>query len=444
MTPQYSIKKCLTLLFSSTILSLSIVAVSSQQHIVNNKVSRIIDISSQLVKIKTSIHIENVGSQPVTSYIVAIEPSSQDSLSYIDVTLNNQALNVKQIDQFSYEVDLTGHPITASEISKQPIVVSTIFTRLLKPLPKEITQDERQFVKYTGFQCVLSPYVTKTQSTRIKYPKDARLLSFSKGSKMTTGVDKFVYGPFKDIPANSNGDALAIHYENNSPFVVATDLNRNIDVSSWTGKAHVANNVKLLHIGASLKGPFSRIDYQSGHNDNGAASVRTFVSHLPPTAENIYFRDGIGNISTSAVSRSKSEIKVALKPRFPLFGGWVTDFVIGYTLKLDDISKLEFSFSDVLYDNMHVDHAVLRIKLPPGSDNIKVESPFSSYQIDKTNVIIECKNCVAQHLQKPVKIVYNYQKINMLFEPAVLTSLGAVSLTVCYMLFSFTKPTSRQ
>ena len=53
---------------------------------------------------------------------------------------------------------------------------------------------------------------------------------------------------------------------------------------------------------------------------------------LPPTASDVYYRDEIGNISTSNLKESAEKIELELKPRFPLFGGWKTDYIVGYNV----------------------------------------------------------------------------------------------------------------
>lgn len=58
---------------------------------------------------------------------------------------------------------------------------------------------------------------------------------------------------------------MKIHYENNSPFLVVTRLERVIEISHW-GNIAVEETIDLLHSGALLKGPFSRYDYQREHN----------------------------------------------------------------------------------------------------------------------------------------------------------------------------------
>lgn len=86
----------------------------------------------------------------------------------------------------------------------------------------------------------------------------------------------------------------------------------------------------MQHYGAKLQGPFSRLDYQRGIGHH--ASVATIKSVLPASARDIYYRDEIGNISTSNVKPLYNSVEVQLTPRFPLFGGWKTFFILGYNI----------------------------------------------------------------------------------------------------------------
>lgn len=51
---------------------------------------------------------------------------------------------------------------------------------------------------------------------------------------------------------------------------------------------------------------------------------------LPASASDVYYRDEIGNISTSHLRVLDDSAEVELRPRFPLFGGWKTHYILGY------------------------------------------------------------------------------------------------------------------
>ena len=46
-------------------------------------------------------------------------------------------------------------------------------------------------------------------------------------------------------------------------------------------------------------------------------------------ARDIYYRDIIGNITTSNVRRQSDGVNVELTMRFPMMGGWKTEFYWG-------------------------------------------------------------------------------------------------------------------
>jgi oligosaccharyltransferase complex subunit alpha (ribophorin I) len=430
------------------VLFLVLLGCSTINALVNSKIDRIIDLSTQLVKITERIYIEesNVG-----VYKILVEPSHKDRLAYIDATINGQPLNIVAKDDGSFELDLSGR-------SPKPLVVTKIFTKLLEPYPAAIKQNERQFVRYQGSLTTLSPYLTNTVTTKIKLPQSSRLESFTKASKMTTASNKLTYGPFKDVQPNQ-AEPLMIHYENNTPFIAVTHLLRTVEVSPWAQSINIVNQVKVLHVGAKLSGPFSRIDYQRDHA-NGMSAVRSLTAELPKTASDIFFRDGIGNISTSSVRYTTAKTQVNIKPRFPLFGGWGTDFSIGYRVPVKEFInepmsgnnyRLSVPISDVLYESMFIEDVEVRITLPAGASNVEIKGPMDiergadelnySYLdvIGRPVIVLRKKNVVAQHAEgNPVVVRYNYSKVYMAQEPILLmaAALGTLILTALYSRLS--------
>ena len=67
-------------------------------------------------------------------------------------------------------------------------------------------------------------------------------------------------------------------------------------------------------VGAALKGSFSRYDFQRNPN-SGPNAVKGFTTLLPAAARDIYYRDEIGNISTSNVRDDDDYVSFELKPR---------------------------------------------------------------------------------------------------------------------------------
>ena len=76
----------------------------------------------------------------------------------------------------------------------------------------------------------------------------------------------------------------------------------------------VQNKGVLILTGATLKGPFSRYDYQRAPN-SGPSSVKSYKTLLPAAARDVYYRDEIGNISTSHLREDEDFIELELTPR---------------------------------------------------------------------------------------------------------------------------------
>lgn len=71
--------------------------------IVNSKVDRKIDVSTHLVKMSTSITLENTGKSPIKSFLYALEPSLQNYLSIITANVSTNAVIALFIVQFLSE-----------------------------------------------------------------------------------------------------------------------------------------------------------------------------------------------------------------------------------------------------------------------------------------------------------------------------------------------------
>lgn len=74
--------------------------------------------------------------------------------------------------------------------------------------------------------------------------------------------------------------------------------------------------------GKGMQGEWSRLKYQQNPMRNGASTIKEMTAVLPREASALYFRDEIGNVSTSVVRRLRDKSEVRLQPRFPLLGGW--------------------------------------------------------------------------------------------------------------------------
>ncbi|XP_043934347.1 dolichyl-diphosphooligosaccharide--protein glycosyltransferase subunit 1 [Protopterus annectens] len=409
---------------------------ASEVNLVNEEVKRFVDLATHLAKMTTEVTISNSGPAAAYSFLIALDPELESHLAFIGVKGEDEEENVLELQETEVR-EKSGRffrvkfPAALAVGAKTKITVETVFTHVLRPYPTHITQAERQFVIFEGNHYFFSPYPTKTQTTRIKLAS-RNVESYTKLGNPSKSEDTLEYGPFKDVGSYSQ-DRLKVHYENNTPFLTVASMTRLIEVSHW-GNIAVEETVDLKHTGAVLKGPFSRYDYQR-QPDSGISSIKSFKTILPAAAQDVYYRDEIGNISTSHLAVLDDSVDMEIRPRFPLFGGWKTHYVIGYNLpsyeylyNLGDQYALKMRFVDHVFDDQVIDSLTVKIILPEGAKNIHLENP---YEINRAQdelhytyldtfgrpVVVAYKNnLVEQHIQDIV-LHYTFNKILMLQEP---------------------------
>uniref|UniRef100_A0A9L0THQ3 Dolichyl-diphosphooligosaccharide--protein glycosyltransferase subunit 1 n=1 Tax=Equus caballus TaxID=9796 RepID=A0A9L0THQ3_HORSE len=392
--------------------------------LVNEDVKRTVDLSSHLAKVTAEVVLAHPGggSAPrATSFLLALEPELEARLAHLGVQVkgedeeeNNLEVRETKIKGKSGRFFTVKLPVALDPGAKISVIVETVYTHVLQPYPTQITQSEKQFVVFEGNHYFYSPYPTKTQTMRVKLAS-RNVETFTKLGNPTRSEDLLDYGPFKDVPAYSQ-DTFKVHYENNSPFLTITSMTRVIEVSHW-GNIAVEENVDLKHTGAVLKGPFSRYDYQR-QPDSGISSIRSFKTILPAAAQDVYYRDEIGNVSTSHLLILDDSVEMEIRPRFPLFGGWKTHYIVGYNLpsyeylyNLGDQYALKMRFVDHVFDEQVIDSLTVKIILPEGAKNIQVDSPYEIGRapdelhytyldtFGRPVIVAYKKNLVEQHIQ---------------------------------------------
>jgi oligosaccharyltransferase complex subunit alpha (ribophorin I) len=333
-------------------------------------------------------------------------------------------------------------------------VLTTIFTHKLIPHPTEITQAEQQYIKFIGNAYFYSSYATESQETRIVLATPLNILSNSqKPAPVTKQDSNLVYGPYKKVAPFSK-EELSVHYSNNNPFLAVTHLTRTIEISHW-GNIAIEETIDLRHIGAKLKGSFSRFDYQ--RNQGGWSSVKSFKTVLPASSKDVYYRDEIGNISTSHLRELNDYSEIELRPRFPLFGGWKTHYTIGYNVptyeylfRKDSHYGLRMRFVDHIYDDQVIDEITVKVILPEAVTNIRFKPPFPVTEgprevvktyldtTGRTVVVAHKKNLVEQHI-KDFELYYDFQSWLLVREPfMVITALLILfSVVIIYVRLDF-------
>ncbi|CAI5717472.1 unnamed protein product [Peronospora destructor] len=439
----------------------AIAMVSVQGEVINQSIKRTFDLMRHVVRENTEFRFMDTDAQ-VLEYNVGFPRALEMHLANISARCGKTRCEIVPATQKHaaktpkdvalYTVLLT-EPVAEEETGA--VKVTAYFTRVLRPYPAEITQVDDQLVLFNTSHLVTSPYLTKTQTTKLKLPPGL-VESFHGVEPMSRKGFVIISGPYPNINAFADGvenTELSAHYKNHAPFMTITKLTREIEVSMW-GRVSFEEVYDLEHTGAKLKGEFSRLDYWQRHR---SASFHEMHAHLPKDSVNVYYRDQIGNISTSRLrpaDRRGSYQDLEFYPRFPLFGGWKTQWYFGYSVPTHSVLthvgnkfKLKADFSTPVQD-ASVDDLTVKVILPEGATNIQVNVPFLVDRTSKTMrqtyldtpaigrpvVILNKKNVVAAH-NVPFEVTFDFPQHFMLHEPLLLVSAFLAFFIVCMCLF---------
>lgn len=426
-----------------TVLGLLVLLVVANGDLVFDKVKRTIDVSTHLVKISSVATVRNEGDSVAQSVTFSTDPLLLKHLASVsaNVKVGKKSTPLELSSAGGDQTISLLSPLAGGD-SAVTLEIEEVFTHALAAFPVQIAQGESQKVIFKGNLHLLVPYTMASASTEIKLGS-SKIESHTKIKPNSVKDSLITYGPFANVGPNSAKD-VSVHYENNSPFLTVTEMTRLVEVSHW-GNVAVEEEIDMRHTGATLKGPFSRYDYQRASGPD--PSIKAFKTVLPSAAKDVYYRDAIGNISTSNLKEVGDAVEIEIRPRFPLFGGWKTKYTLGYNVpsyELLYISGSEYvlkiPFLDHVYDDMVVDKMTLKVILPEGVSNIQFHSPYdvdrkadeklATYldTFGRTVLVAEKTNLVEAHIQ-PIKISYRFSKLLLLQEPLLL--IGAF-----YLLFT--------
>jgi len=411
--------------------------------LVFDKVKRTIDVSTHLVKISSVATVRNEGDSLAQSVTFSTDPLLLKHLASVSASVKAGKKSTP-LELSSAGGDQTISLLTPLDGGDTAVTleIEEVFTHALTPFPVEIVQGEAQKVIFKGNLHLLVPYNMASSTTEIKLGS-SKIESHTKIKPNSVKDSVITYGPFTNVGPNSAKE-VSVHYENNSPFLTVTEMSRLIEVSHW-GNVAVEEEIDMAHTGAKLKGPFSRYDYQRASGPD--PSIKAFKTVLPAAAKDVYYRDAIGNISTSNLKEKVDAVEVEIRPRFPLFGGWKTKYTLGYNVPSYELLfisgsdyVLKIPFLDHVYDDMVVDKLTLKVILPEGVGNIQLTTPYDVERkadekvatyldtFGRTVIVAEKTNLVEAHIQE-IKISYTFSKLLLLQEPLLL--IGAF-----YLLFT--------
>eukprot|EP00158_Paraphelidium_tribonemae_P003942 Partr_v1_DN26482_c1_g1_i2_m23682 putative ribophorin I len=325
--------------------------------------------------------------------------------------------------------------------------INLAYVRALPAHPARIRQNQPQYVRFQGNVWSPSPYVVEKQtltcllssSTVREYTKS--LVAEGDGAKVTKSGKTITYGPIEAHIQPGAYQPLVIHYENNSPHLTLRSMSRELWLSHWAGKLSVEERLSAVHTGALLDGQFSRIDFTNNQQSHARTSAVKYMDvPLPEYAEDIYYRDDIGNVSTSALvgaGKGRRGSVMQVVPRYPLFGGWMYSWYHGYTLPLSEYLRVlpdgRFIFKAPMVStirNAPIEAFSLTIVLPEGATGLEFETAFEMDKVDTTftysyfdtsgrpTVYFYKEDLVDEHFL-PFQITYSYSGPDKYRKPMV-------------------------
>ncbi|XP_010554543.1 PREDICTED: dolichyl-diphosphooligosaccharide--protein glycosyltransferase subunit 1B-like [Tarenaya hassleriana] len=440
---------------SAVFLSLSAGSSALDLQIVNAE--RRIDVSSHIVKSFLTLKVENTGKDRVPNMVLAFPHTQINHLAMVQALattgkkkkMTYVPLDVKPTEQPDASNDtgyfsiLFAKPLGPGETISLEVLY--ILTHSLEPFPAEISESEPQLVHYRDSAFMLSPYHIKQQTTFIKMP-NVKVESFTSVEPVNRAGKEIKYGPYENRSPYSYAP-ITVHFENNSPFAVVEELVREIEISHW-GSLQITENYRLAHGGARHKGIFSRVEYQSRRSFSGAPSFNDLLAVLPPRVNSVYYRDEIGNISSSHLRAGFRKSELEIEPRYPLLGGWRANFDIGYRVPLEDFlfespdgrRYLNFTFGCPLVETV-VDKLTVKVVLPEGSKDPSAVIPFPVDQalevkysyldvMGRVVVVLKKNNVVPSH-NVPFQVYYSFKPMFMLAEPFMLVSAFFMFFVAC-------------
>ena len=203
---------------------------------INKDVTRTIDATEAIIRVTIEIKTEQLDKGNPYSFL--LPKNATKHLAYLSISRINKKNEKKELEIVSEAHERrVGNDVQSDEFVeynvlapiKDPVfTVQAVFTHMLIPLPREITQLEDQLVQFFDNHYVISVYRTISQKTIIKLPKSKSIESFTKLQPYSYRGSNLELGPYKQVNSYDSSP-LTVHYVNNKPFAMFSEV---CDVSS--------------------------------------------------------------------------------------------------------------------------------------------------------------------------------------------------------------------
>jgi oligosaccharyltransferase complex subunit alpha (ribophorin I) len=419
---------------------LQIIISYSVEDFVIEEVKRTINLKKSIISIENQIRLKKTTFEDTFRYLVP----KNNSISLVRITAEAGKKKKLEISKISDDNDYDYYDIFLQG-STEITVKEDYFEKLLFK-PKNIYIKENQLELFLDTINLVSAYPVKTTTCTVILPSEkTNIIKYTRANSNKSG-DKIIYALTEEI-LPFIGKKLSVHYENNKPLTVFNYAIKTFQVSHW-GNIAVTEEYQIENIGAKLIGEFGRIDYDGGIT-GGKNALKSIRAKLPLRAWGLWYRDEIGNVSTSNARREMNYVDLLLTPRFPILGGWKSNYDIGYNLptkfhvttnnKGNYMVNLTFGMP---YQNMLARNYTVKIILPESADNIKVKLPIDTqYHVTydkeygcldlfgRKSIIITLNNMYDVY-NTNIFITYDYQWTMLFVKPIILIIYFLILFTI--------------
>lgn len=447
----------------------------------------LMEAGSNLVIFKTDVEFFVAGSHKQQYYYYAIAKDYEWSFAALDAFAYDPEHTLPQ-DRDDYKIQLRHERLLNGEFPKElleandPVVLEGKDNFLLfrlelpeflqtkgglvivkefhkgrrEPYPKVIRVYEQQKVELFESMYYLSVYPTAKSTFFLRV--DQKNIEYYNVDPSQISSKAIAYGPFQDLPPLSFKQ-FTLFFVMPYPLPYFSKATRDIFVSHW-GNIAIDEYFYIMNEAAGINGQFSRVDYMPHINpNNGANAINAMSSTLPQYINGLYYHDYIGNISSSNAERKIDHVFFHIEPRFPIFGQWKTDWNQGYNMptafhlfqnsnNLKD-HTLEVDFMHA-YDKSLVEDYTVKVILPEGAYDIKVEVP-EDFKLDsitmskffgtldyfgRPQITMHKKDAVHELLDHNLKVHYKFDNSTTIYLEPVCMFVLIFSIFLMAIVYS--------
>ncbi|CBK20403.2 uncharacterized protein [Blastocystis hominis] len=345
----------------------------------NLSVIKTVDMTEAIVNVTIRYQV-SPSQDDLVDYQVAIPNSDIEHMAYIETSaLRKASLSLKK-DELQPIEGVTLYTVHSSDKISNKFVffVNYYLTHVFVPVPATITQQETPKYVFNHDLYVQSPYPSQKQEIRFNLPAST-IFSYTDLSPNSKNGNTLTYGPFASLSPFVSPVSVRIHFPSVAKFRTLETVEREIEISHW-GNVAIEEVIRARNSGSPLTGEFSRLDYYKSDPDS-VPYWEELTARIDRRAMDVYYRDILGNITTSHVRRQPGSMLVELQMRFPMLGGWKNEFYWGYNLPSNRVLKKEgehFSLTvpfSTPIEQVDVQELTVRVILPECVKNVEFSLP---------------------------------------------------------------------